>query len=79
MTLLHESEVIEAGKPRRIEMTVNAIAMGDLAHMLERNSLGKWMQVTGFLAATRKGSSRLRLHIQSYVAVPGSSPDTPQV
>jgi primosomal replication protein N len=77
LTLAHESDVVEAGRSRRIEMTIAAIAMGDLARMLERISLGKRMKVTGFLAATRKGSSRLRLHIQTFVAV--SEADTPSV
>jgi len=77
LTLAHESDVVEAGRSRRIELTIAAIAMGDLARMLERTSLGKRMKVTGFLAATRKGSSRLRLHIQAFVAV--SDSDTPTV
>jgi primosomal replication protein N len=77
LTLAHESDVVEAGRSRRIEMTIAAIAMGDLARMLERVSLGKRMKVTGFLAATRKGSSRLRLHIQTFAAV--SEADTPNV
>ncbi|WP_124079242.1 primosomal replication protein N [Pigmentiphaga humi] len=64
LTLVHESEQIEGGKPRRIELLVNAVAIGDLAGRLEREALGKPLRIEGFLAPTRKGSSRLRLHIQ---------------
>ena len=64
LTLAHESEVLEGGKPRRVELLVNAVAVGDLASRLERTALGRQARIEGFLAATRKGSSRLRLHIQ---------------
>ncbi len=69
LVLAHESEPIEAGKARKIEMVVNAVAIGDLARMLERTALGKQMQIEGFLAPTRKGSSRLRLHIQQAASI----------
>jgi primosomal replication protein N len=77
LTLAHESEVMEGGRSRRVEMTVNAMAIGDLARTLERNALGKRMQIEGFLAATRKGSSRLRLHIQQVATVARQAPQQP--
>ena len=64
MTLEHGSDVIEAGRPRRVEMTLPALAMGDLARMLADTPLGTVLRIEGFLAPTRKGSSRLRLHLQ---------------
>ncbi|MBX6318577.1 primosomal replication protein N [Pigmentiphaga sp.] len=64
LTLAHESELLEGGRPRRVEMLVNAVAIGDLASRLEREALGRSLRIEGFLAPTRKGSSRLRLHIQ---------------
>lgn len=64
MQLEHSSEVIEAGRPRRIEMVLPALALGDLARMLAQTPLGTVLQLQGFLAPTRKGSSRLRLHLQ---------------
>ncbi|MDX3905414.1 MAG: primosomal replication protein N [Pigmentiphaga sp.] len=64
LTLAHESEPIEGGRPRRVEMLVNAVVVGDLAGRLERSALGRSMRIEGFLAPTRKGSSRLRLHVQ---------------
>lgn len=62
--LEHESEVQEAGQPRRVTFLVRAIALGDNAHLLADSPLGCQLQLEGFLAAARKGSSRLVLHIQ---------------
>ena len=64
MVLAHESEVVEAGHPRRVELTVQAVALGDLASMLAGTQLGTVLHVQGFLAPARKGSTRLRLHMQ---------------
>lgn len=64
MVLEQVSEVIEAGMPRRVELTLAAVALGDLARMLSGTALGTTLQVQGFLAPTRKGSSRVKLHLQ---------------
>ncbi len=64
MVLQHESDVQQAGHQRRIELTVNAIALGDMALLLADVALGSPLLITGFLAPSRKGSSRLVLHIQ---------------
>lgn len=64
MVLEHSSQVIEAGRPRQIQMTLPAMAMGDLARMLADTPLGRALRIQGFLAPTRKGSGRLRLHMQ---------------
>ena len=49
LLLAHESEVIEAGLPRRVELTLQAVALGDLALMLKGIALGTELQVVGFL------------------------------
>ena len=64
MLLNHESEVMEAGHPRRVELTVPAVALGDVALLLADTPLGAALTIEGFLAPTRKGSSRLVVHIQ---------------
>jgi primosomal replication protein N len=64
MVLEHGSQVTEAGRPRQIQMTIPAVAMGDLARMLANTAMGSAWRLEGFLAPTRKGSSRLRLHLQ---------------
>ncbi len=60
----HESEVIEAGLGRRIELTLPAVALGDLALLLADTPLGASMSIQGFLAPVRKSSNKLVLHIQ---------------
>ena len=64
MLLNHESEVMEAGHPRRVELTVPAVALGDVALLLADTPLGAALTIEGFLAPTRKGSSRLVVRIQ---------------
>jgi len=64
MVLGHESDVLQAGHQRRVEMSLTATATGDIALMLADIALGTPLLVNGFLAAARKGSSRLVLHIQ---------------
>jgi len=63
MRLAHESEVSEAGHPRRVELEIPAVALGEMALLLSDAPLGCGMDVEGFLAPSRKGSSRLVLHV----------------
>ncbi len=78
LILTHESEVIEAGLPRHVQMTIPAKAIGQWGQKLASLPLGAEMRVRGFLAPTRKNSSRLVLHIQQ-AEFPGRSKtsDTP--
>lgn len=64
MVLVHESDVQEAGHLRRVEMTIPAVALGEMALLLIDTPLGCRLEVEGFLAARRLGSPRLVLHIQ---------------
>lgn len=64
MVLQHESDVQQAGHQRRIELTITAIAFGDMALLLADVVLGSSLLIKGFLAPSRKGSSRMILHIQ---------------
>lgn len=64
MVLQHESDVQQAGHQRRIELTITAMALGDIALLLADITLGTSLLINGFLAPSRKGSSRLVLHIQ---------------
>ncbi|CAM3733424.1 primosomal replication protein N [Bordetella sputigena] len=69
MLLEHASEVIEAGHPRRVELTIQAVALGDLALMLADIQLGASLQVQGFLAPVRQGAVKLKLHLQRVTRV----------
>jgi primosomal replication protein N len=62
--LEHQSVVNEAGNDRQINMLVSAVALGDTALMLYDTPLGTHLQAQGFLAPSRKGSTKLILHIQ---------------
>lgn len=62
--LSHESEVTEAGQPRRIALNLAVVAMGDLAQMAGTISLGGIVRIQGFLAPIRKDSQKYRLHAQ---------------
>ncbi|MBV6274175.1 primosomal replication protein N [Alcaligenaceae bacterium CGII-47] len=64
MVLAHESDVREAGQMRRIEIAVSAVALGEMALLLIDTPLGCRLEVEGFIAAQRQGSSKLVLHIQ---------------
>jgi primosomal replication protein N len=64
MVLNHESEVLEAGAMRRVEMVLPAIALGDIALLLADTPMGAPLSIEGFLAPSRKGSNKLVLHIQ---------------
>lgn len=63
MRLAHESELTEAGHPRRVELEIPAVALGEMALMLADAPLGCSLEAEGFLAPSRKGSSRLVLHL----------------
>ncbi|HEY0294351.1 MAG TPA: primosomal replication protein N [Bordetella sp.] len=79
MLLEHESEVIEAGQPRRVAFTVNAVALGDLAMLLSDIPLGAELRVEGFLAPVRKDSAKLKLHMQRAGRISGSAGSDPMV
>ena len=59
----HASTVIEAGVNRTIEMTLNAVALGDTAHHLVGTPMGTGLLIQGFLAPARKSSGKLVVHI----------------
>ncbi|MBW7900263.1 MAG: primosomal replication protein N [Rhodocyclaceae bacterium] len=60
----HESELVEAGVPRRVECEVPAVGLGDPAKWLQAAAPGSEVRVTGFLAAKSRNSKRLVLHIE---------------
>jgi primosomal replication protein N len=64
LTLEHESQVQEAGAPRKVTLELRAVALGDLAQSLAQADNGIRIEATGFLAPQRQGSDRLVLHLQ---------------
>jgi len=64
LVLQHDSEQIEAGMARKVSCTLDAVALGDLAVSLQHAGAGSVLQARGFLAATRKGSMKVKFHLQ---------------
>lgn len=62
--LSHESEVTEAGVPRRIAFSLQVLVMGDLVQMAGNIGLGTRLRIQGFIAPVRKDSPKFRLHAQ---------------
>ena len=73
--LRHRSEQIEAGLPRSIEFEIAAVALGELAPVIDRVLPGDRLEVDGFLAPSRKGSNSLTLHITACRPVEGGRHD----
>ncbi|MDO4769751.1 MAG: primosomal replication protein N [Brachymonas sp.] len=69
--LQHQSEVMEAGVLRKVQVQLKAVAVGPVAEQLERQTLGMQAQFKGFLGSanrSRPGMSRSSVifHIQSF-------------
>ena len=62
--LSHESEISEAGVPRRIAFSLQILVMGDLVQMAGTIGLGTMVRIQGFIAPVRKDSPKFRLHAQ---------------
>ncbi|WP_261526063.1 primosomal replication protein N [Burkholderia multivorans] len=62
-TLQHRTEVVEAGIPRQVEMTIEAVAAGDASGRLEQCELGVETLFTGFLAKKSRNARTLVFHI----------------
>lgn len=61
--LEHTSEVMEAGTKRKVEMTLQAIAIGEGSGLLAHYPLGKIACFTGFLAPRSLKVRAVRFHI----------------
>ncbi|MGO3130931.1 MAG: primosomal replication protein N [Alcaligenes sp.] len=66
LVLEHESSVMEAGHSRQIALAMQVVALGTNALGLSDTPLGARLQLQGFIAPARKGSTRLVLHVQNY-------------
>lgn len=62
-TLHHRTEVVEAGIPRQVEMTLAAVAAGAASGKLESTAMGVETLFTGFLAKKNRNARTLVFHI----------------
>ncbi len=69
--LRHDSELTEAGAPRKVNAEIPAIAFDAEARLLAGTPLERGLQVEGFLAAKSRRSKRLVLHATRIEFTPG--------
>jgi len=55
LSLKHESEVMQDGKPRKIWFDIRARAIGDITARVEKLELGSTHGFVGFLGSQRNG------------------------
>jgi primosomal replication protein N len=64
--LRHEGAVTEAGIERQLGFEFPAVAVGPIAVALDREPLGKALDIAGFIAPKSRRSTRLIVHITEY-------------
>ena len=64
--LTHQSEQIEAGRPRRVECELPGVALGEVATKLAAVELQQERQFSGFLVTTRKYEMP-ELHVVEFI------------
>jgi len=74
--LKHESQVQEAGKPRKISMEIKAVVIGETAKRLQALGVGGTACFTGFLTAQRNGRGTI-FHITALETVQTSNCSIP--
>ena len=62
LSLRHESQVTEAGHPRKVSMEMRAVGVGAVAERIARLAVGDTAGFAGFLGPGRNGKGVL-LHI----------------
>jgi len=53
--LKHESQVQEAGRPRKVSLEIKAVAIGELSARIQALGVGAQARFGGFLSAQRNG------------------------
>lgn len=70
--LAHESEQIEAGRPRDVSVELQAVAVGELAGMLAAAAPGMRIRATGFMAAKSLRSRAPVMHLNKIEFLEGN-------
>ena len=55
LSLKHDSEVMEDGHPRKVNLTMRAVAIGEITKSVAVLPLGRSATFAGFVAASRNG------------------------
>jgi primosomal replication protein N len=69
----HASEQIEAGLPRKVEVELAAVALGQTATLLAGAKPGEGVKVSGFIAAKGAKSKQPVLHVNTIEFVEGTN------
>lgn len=78
LSLRHESEVTEAGHPRKVSLEMRAVGLGAVVERIGKLAAGDAAGFAGFLGPSRNGKGVL-LHITEIdmTAAPGAHPAPP--
>jgi primosomal replication protein N len=68
----HESETLEAGAKRAVEVEVDAIAFDAQARLLAAAAAGAALRTEGFLCARSRRSTRPVLHVTKFEFIEGA-------
>jgi primosomal replication protein N len=68
LSLRHDGAVTEAGVERLLGFEFPAVAVGPVAMALDREPLGRTLDIAGFIAPKSRRSSRLIVHITEYAS-----------
>lgn len=55
MSLKHESQLTEAGHPRKVSVEIRAVAIGEITQPLAKLAIGAESGFAGFISAQRNG------------------------
>jgi primosomal replication protein N len=72
LRMRHVSEQFEAGKQRRVECEIQALALGPAADLLAAAPLGTGIEASGFLAAKSLRNGQPVLHVTNIEFVEGN-------
>ena len=65
LSLKHEGQAQEAGKPRQVSLEIKAVGIGELCKRLQALGVGSEALFTGFLSHQRNGRGMI-FHITSF-------------
>ena len=71
LSLRHDGAVTEAGIERQLGFEFPAVAIGPVAIALDREPLGRAIDIAGFIAPKGRRSNRLIVHITEYASIEG--------
>ncbi len=69
LTLEHQGQSMEAGSPRRVDLKLRALALGEMAKRLQQWPADQTAVFSGFLAPARNGKGVV-MHITGLESVP---------